>query len=238
VFADFTGAISLNDRGQLVFAATVSGPTITPGMASVLYAWDDPQGPVLLCQRLSPITFGGASHLIDTFGSVQHNNGAGAPLGLNQAGDLVLKITTTDGKSAIVRTQLPDSTFFGQPGAISVQTGGTFSMALNGGFAHAGATYMVLGTVSGTAPGVSVGSFLVPLNLDLYTEYTLSYPNVPPLVTTLGALDANAHAAASLQVPAGLLSAAGSVLHHAFVVLDPGGGLAFVSEPIRLDLVN
>jgi hypothetical protein len=121
---------------------------------------------------------------------------------------------------------------------LSVPAGGTQSLEVRAGEEHAGALYLVLGTASGSGPGVEVGGVQVPLNPDGYTTFTLTTPNRPPLVASLGLLGAGGSVSPSWSVPAGALppSLAGATLHHACLVLGPEGQLLLATNPWPLAL--
>ena len=99
--------------------------------------------------------------------------------------------------------------------------------------------------MSGTAPGLSVDAFVLPLNLDAYLLFTLEDANGGPLVNTFGTLSAEGTnpLPVSFELPAGLDPAlAGSTLHHAYLVLDvttvPGSPfVSFVSNAVPLTLL-
>ncbi|MBN2191338.1 MAG: FG-GAP repeat protein [Polyangiaceae bacterium] len=96
--------------------------------------------------------------------------------------------------------------------------------------------YVVLGSLSGTEPGLRVGSFTLPLNPDPYFAFTVNHPNTPLLSHTVGVLDHEGRATAAVTLPAGLPgAAAGTTLHHAFVVVDKG--VELVSNAVPLTLV-
>jgi hypothetical protein len=123
--------------------------------------------------------------------------------------------------------------------SISLYAGGTQSWDLDAGPAHAGQLYLVLGSLSGTAPGIPLGGGLtLPLNHDFWLDFTLSMPNAPPLFESLGVLDAaGTRHAFGLDLPSGLPAAlAGIIVHHAFVAIDGSGTPAFVSTPLPLYL--
>jgi hypothetical protein len=107
---------------------------------------------------------------------------------------------------------------------VPLSTGGQQSLALDAGAVHAGRTYLLAGSLSGTSPGIPVGSITVPLNFDGYLLYTVTNPNLFPLTNSLGALDGAGRATAAFGLPAGFPpSLAGLVVHHAFVVLGTTG---------------
>ncbi|MEX1024651.1 MAG: hypothetical protein WD226_06190 [Planctomycetota bacterium] len=122
---------------------------------------------------------------------------------------------------------------------ISVAAGGTQQLALDAGPAFGGRVYFVVGSAHGTSPGFSFGGAFLPLVFDAYTTATIRDANTGAYNNTLGVLDANGEASASLVLPA--LSApalAGISVHHAFVAFDPGfPSIGFVSNPVSLRLV-
>ena len=69
---------------------------------------------------------------------------------------------------------------------IDATTGGAQTMRLDLGPSHAGDLYLILGSVTGTVPGVSLGSLLLPLHADTYTNKTFASANTGPFVGTLG----------------------------------------------------
>lgn len=118
---------------------------------------------------------------------------------------------------------------------ISVTTGGTQALCLNAGAAHAGQTYWVLGSESGSTPGVPIDGVVVPLNFDAWTLYTLTQPNIGALNQTLGLLDGSGQANANLIVPA-LASLAGVQLQHAYIVTN-GLTVLDASNAVSISLV-
>lgn len=132
-------------------------------------------------------------------------------------------------------TVVADATLSADRWNLSLQRGGTQSFVLDAGTAFAGRTYLLLGSATGTG-GFTYGTRHIPLDPDGYFFFTVTSPNVFPLVGSLGALDGAGQAGAGLALPAGLSSALiGLVLQHAFVVLGPGGPIA-VSNPWPLTL--
>jgi predicted GH43/DUF377 family glycosyl hydrolase len=127
----------------------------------------------------------------------------------------------------------------GSPSSISIATGGTQSLSLRAGTLHAGELYLVLGSASGTQPGIAVNGLNLPLNQDAWFTATLLGPNLGALVGTFGLLDATGRASAALVVPAGGLdpALAGLEVVHAFVALDfTTGAVDFASNAWPLTL--
>ena len=167
--------------------------------------------------------------------AVPNSNGAVTTAGLRQRwhGDAPARASRT-ALSRIVTVRIGSLT--GLPEKISEATGGTQNLYLNAGPAHAGQLYAVAGSASGTNPGTPIGAFIVPLNLDYYTDFTLANTNVGPYVNTLGTLDADGRALAQIVMPP-LPGAAGVVVHHAYGVLDAFNNLVFVSEAAPLEII-
>lgn len=111
-------------------------------------------------------------------------------------------------------------TLVGSPAQISVANGGTQTLDLAAGAANAGDVYLLLGSVTGTAPGFQIDGFTLPLNVDAYTLATLFAPNAPPLAGSLGTFDANGTAQATFTIAPGSASLAGLTASHAYVALD------------------
>ncbi|MEM7309140.1 MAG: hypothetical protein AAF682_20820 [Planctomycetota bacterium] len=130
---------------------------------------------------------------------------------------------------------------FGAPGALTFEDGGVHELRLDAGPAYAGLAYVVLGSITGTAPGLPFAGFTLPLNPDFYLSFTWLNFNEPPLGDTLGLLDAQGRAEASftLSVPTVDPILTGSTLHHAWFALDltQPQPIAFVSNAASLALL-
>ena len=125
--------------------------------------------------------------------------------------------------------------------AISTGTGGAQLLFLNAGSANAGDLYLMLGSTSGTVPGLPTGfgGQVLPLNFDSYLELLLASPSPVFLQDSLGPLDPSGRALIQFQTTPGALSSyAGLTVHHAFVVLDlvPSLTLPLVSNAVALQL--
>ena len=114
-----------------------------------------------------------------------------------------------------------DACLAGDPPSISLVTGGAQSFALDAD-GQAGKLYLLLGSAGGVAPGTSIDGTVIPLNVDVYTLFTLGNANGALLPGSFGVLDGAGEASAALVVPAGTdPGLAGLTLHHAFAVIDP-----------------
>ena len=130
-------------------------------------------------------------------------------------------------------------TLFGDVPQISITTGGTQNLFLDAGAGLAGQFYLILGSTSGTDPGLTVGQAELPLNPDPYFFLLLNNPGQPPLLGSLGFLDPLGQGGAQLVLPPGLNpTLAGLELQHAALTLDTNGDGSPIfgsnAEPLQL----
>lgn len=124
--------------------------------------------------------------------------------------------------------------------SISLAAGGAQVLELEVGANFAGQTYWLVGSASGTSPGLDLGGALLPLNYDSFTTFTLTHPNSALLQGTLGTIDAEGLADAAIVTPPGLApSLAGVTLHFAAVVLDSATSVVdYATNPTSLTLLQ
>lgn len=123
---------------------------------------------------------------------------------------------------------------------ISASRGGRVELYIDAGFEHGGRPYLVLGSLSGTFPGLIVESLALPLNVDPYFNTTLAAPNQPPLSNSFSFLGLFGQGQASLMLPPGAAAPViGFTAHHALVVVDTfgTGKIAFTSNAVPLAIV-
>ena len=131
-------------------------------------------------------------------------------------------------------------TLFSDLGTVSVGEPGSATLRLEPPSGSEGSLYFVLGSTSGTEPGLPVDGQVLPLTIDDYFLQTLTQPNTPPLPDGLGTfVGAWGTALASFVLPPGLDPAlAGSEVHHAYAVIDPLlGQVVHASNPVLHVLV-
>jgi len=120
---------------------------------------------------------------------------------------------------------------------ISESTGGSVIFYLDAGAANGGRKYLILGTLSGTAPGIplSGGAVTLPINWDLFTNTIMSFLNTTLFYDFMDSLDVNGEAKANMNVPAvpgtGI---AGMTMHFAFALGKP---LNFASNPVAIKIL-
>ena len=124
--------------------------------------------------------------------------------------------------------------------SISAASGGAVGLELLAGAENGGKLFLMLGSASGTSPGITIGGVHLPLSVtDPYFQFTLASPNTAPLPQSLGLLDMLGRASTSFVLPAGVAPAGliGVELNHAYVVLDPlSGQLKRASNAVPLEL--
>ena len=120
--------------------------------------------------------------------------------------------------------------------SISIATGGSQTLSVEAP-AHAGKFYWIFGSVTGSSPGISLLGVNIPLNPDLYTNFTIASPNVAPLTTFRGPLDASGKGTGVFTLPPAVLTATFD-LHHAFVVFDASGTFHCASNAVKLSFVQ
>ena len=114
---------------------------------------------------------------------------------------------------------------------LSLAAGGTQNFTLEAGASQAGKRYWILGTISGTSPGVNAKGKWLDLNNDQYFQLTLNSPNHPLFGSFRGTLNGAGMATASVTVPAGFRPGlAGRTAHHAYIVLSATNDVDRVSE--------
>ena len=119
--------------------------------------------------------------------------------------------------------------------SLSERTGGSVNITLTGGQDNNGRKYIILGGVSGTAPGIALpgGMAILPVNWDAFTDFVLALINTPVFMNFLGTLDATGTATAQLNAPP-VPGFAGVTMHYAYALNNP---FDFVSNPIAVEIV-
>ncbi len=229
--------MQFNGRGQVLFNASLLGGDVgtAPGDQSALYIWDPVIGLELVLRggenlEVQP----GVFKQVGSFGGVQFNNGDANPLGLNGNGEFALRVNMSDGSGVIVRCHA--GTLTGFPENISTASGGTHELYLDAGASNAGLNYLILGSVTGTSPGFTIGSVTCPLNIDPYTNITILNANSPVFVNSQGVLDSAGRAHAQVVIPPGIPGISGITLYHAFLGFNGFGAIKFASEASSLTL--
>ena len=111
---------------------------------------------------------------------------------------------------------------------------GAVPFTLNRGAGEAGRAYHLLGTTSGTTPGLDLGSVLLPLNRDRFFQFTYLSPGPPAFPGSQGLLDGDGRAEAALVLPpVAWSSLVGERLHFCALL---GGPTLEVTALAQLDV--
>ena len=127
--------------------------------------------------------------------------------------------------------------FFTDRKKVSATEGGAVTFHINVGPNYAGTPYIVLGTLSGTRPGVPLGGNLtLPLNPDPFTNATVALANSSFLPNTSGVLDATGSATAGFNTLGPIPGTAGLRLNFAVLVFLPIAPV-FATNSARIEIV-
>jgi TolB protein len=120
---------------------------------------------------------------------------------------------------------------------ISASTGGIVQLGLEGGVDSGGCEYLLLGSVSGTGPGMFVpDGDLLALHYDPFMELVIKAMNTSCFSQFMDRLDASGTGSAQLNTMGPIDPGfAGLVMHFAYVVNTPPWG--HVSNPVAIRIV-
>jgi hypothetical protein len=144
----------------------------------------------------------------------------------------------TNSGSAYLFSTVPPP-FCGDVSSISLATGGSQVLTLEGGASRAGWFYFILGSVTGTAPGIDFGGGVVlPLNFDVYMNLILNSPGLGAFGAFQGTLDGTGHAVATFTLPPIMdPSLVGVTINHAYLAGSLIGVPEFASNAVSVLLV-
>jgi hypothetical protein len=136
-----------------------------------------------------------------------------------------------------VERYILDPSLWAEAYHLSVSTGGIVDYHLDAGPDFAGQPYLLLGTLSGTVPGIMLpGGTQVPLNWDAFTTLVVSLLGTPIFQDFMGTLDPSGTATAAFDTLGPLNPALiGYSAHFAYFTGPPDWG--FASNPIAVDFV-
>lgn len=124
------------------------------------------------------------------------------------------------------------------PKTLSLGAGGIQDFVLDAGLQHANKAYWLLGSVTGSSPGLPLNPVVtLPLNFDAYLLLLLQSPNAPPLLNAYATLDGAGKSTAQFTLPANSPPIlVGLTFHHAYVVLSPSNTPDYASNAVQLTL--
>jgi len=115
---------------------------------------------------------------------------------------------------------------------LAVKASAPIDLHIDAGPTFAGATYELVGSISGTEPGTTYAGLPLELNPGRYFKFTLAFNPIGPLRPPVGVLDAQGRATATFAPPR-LASAkwlVGRTFHHALVIYDAAGNALSTSN--------
>ena len=122
--------------------------------------------------------------------------------------------------------------------AVPVLSGGRQQFTMEAGSERGARWYLLLGTHTDVKPGIRLGSLMLPLNPDPYFALTLQQPN-SFIAGSLGVLDTQGRASATLTLPPLSAMVGGIRLDHAYVVFRPSPvTFDFASNPVPLTVAK
>jgi len=115
---------------------------------------------------------------------------------------------------------------------LSLASGASLGLHLDAGPAHAGRTFLVLGSFSGTSPGITFGGAKLPLNLDRYFKRSQMLNPNANLKPPTGTLDGTGRGVTTFVPPGSKKSTwiVGRTFHHVLVVIDSSGSTVLASN--------
>ena len=125
----------------------------------------------------------------------------------------------------------------GTTDSVPLAAGGVVEFALAAGPAFGGKNYLILGSVSGTSPGLPTAGGVLPLNPDAWFDWTALNPNSPLLPQSIGILNNNGLAQAAFVVPPTNNPAlVGLEFHYAYLVHNGFGAIEETSNAVKVTL--
>lgn len=119
---------------------------------------------------------------------------------------------------------------------ISASTGGRVTFTLDAGAGNGNRNYILLGSASGTTPGISLpgGMATLPLNWDVFTNVVISLINTSIFSKFMATLDPAGGATAIFDTLGPIPGASGITLHFAYALNKPWD---FASNPVGISIV-
>lgn len=113
--------------------------------------------------------------------------------------------------------------------------GGRQNLVIAAGPTHASAIYLVVGSASGSVPGIGLGAYTLPVQPDAWLVFTTSNANSGILQNTLGLLNSAGAAIAAIALPPLSRSFIGTKFVHSAVLMD-GRNFTYVTNTSTLEL--
>ncbi len=119
--------------------------------------------------------------------------------------------------------------------SLSSSAGGTQTLRLDLGPAQAGRPYRLLGSATGTSPGFSLGSVVVPLIFDRYTRWSIDNAGGAVLPDAVGTLPPSGRVDLHVVLaPGDMAPLIGQTLYHAVILTQPSVDTVTVAVPLQI----
>jgi hypothetical protein len=121
--------------------------------------------------------------------------------------------------------------------SVSIFKGGKVVLSIHAGAEHAKNLVLMVGSASGSYPGLKIGKGTLLLNMDSYLSFTVAAPHAV-FFNNLSLLDAKGEGKVGFVLPGGLpASIAGTRLRHSCLLIGKGGlGFANIATPLDITL--
>ena len=141
-----------------------------------------------------------------------------------------------DGPMYVDNFVLKEISLMNDVNKIYENTGGIVNLSLDAGPANAGRNYLLLGSVTGTSPGIPLpgGKVTLPLNWDMFTNIVIDFINTPIFWNFMGTLNGSGAANAKFDTLGPITGAAGLTMNFAYALNSPWN---FVSNPVGIEIV-
>jgi hypothetical protein len=114
-------------------------------------------------------------------------------------------------------------------------TGGYVNFTLSAGVENANRNYLLLGSLSGSVPGLPLpGGLTLPLNWDIFTHFVLGFMNTPFFSDFHGTLNPLGNGTAQFYTMGPPIGMGGQTITFAFALYSPWN---FVSNPVEVYIV-
>lgn len=140
----------------------------------------------------------------------------------------------------IFHAHLVERSLWASATEISAAADSSIGLHVVAGSAHAGEIYLMLGSISGTTPGIPFQGFTIPLNFDFLFSWTFTSASVGPILNqTMGVLDSRGRGNGSIHIVGGLIPAAlvGLRMDFASIYADATLTLTGVSNTVPFLIV-
>jgi len=229
------GSVNLNSRGQVLIWQDASDGVDS---IDVLLVYDPDHGLRLARDGSETYTTPVGTAQANGWMMFEGNESGGgdSPMWLSNNGEFVVHESLDNGvEAAIIKGH--SGALIGTPSTIAA-TGGTHTLTIDCGSARANHLYLVVGSLSGTAPGFPspLGPITIPLNPDAWLNISLGYANSSIYSNSLGLLNGAGQpsAAVTFNLPPGVAGLAGETLHHVVVAFDGAFVNTYATEPAPL----